>query len=60
MTLGIETRRARDVAVPPGPSGSRATDLISAFDLPADRRTLYVLRSRNYGEIWQLEPGSLR
>ncbi len=54
MRLQLESRRVGEVVVPPGPSGSRATDLISAFDLPADRRSLYVLRSRNYGEIWQI------
>jgi len=56
MTVEIATRRAREVSVPAAPGGGRSSDLISAFDLPVDRRTLFVLRSRNNGEIWQITP----
>jgi len=56
MTVEIGTRRAREVSVPAAPGGGRSSDLISAFDLPADRQTLFVLRSRNHGEIWQITP----
>jgi hypothetical protein len=46
----------REVSVPAAPGGGQSSDLISAFDLPVDRRTLFVLRSRNNGEIWQITP----
>lgn len=56
MTVAIATRRAREVSVPAAPGGGRSSDLISAFDLPLDPRTLFVLRSLNNGEIWQITP----
>jgi len=53
-TAEISSRRARDVVVPGGSGGGRASDWISAFDLSLDRKSLFVLRSRSYGEIWQI------
>ena len=53
-TVEISTRRVPEVAVPAGSGGGRASGWISAFDLSRHRRTLFVLRSRNFGEIWRL------
>jgi len=54
QTVEIATRRVRDVVVPAGSGGGLASDWIAAFDLSRDRKTLFVLRTRIYGEIWQL------
>jgi hypothetical protein len=54
LSLDIATRRAREVAVPVGTSGGRATDWIGGFALPADARALFVVRARANGEIWQM------
>jgi eukaryotic-like serine/threonine-protein kinase len=54
LALDIDTRKVREVAVAVGTSGGRATDWIVSIALPADNRTLFVLRSRHIGEIWQM------
>ena len=54
MTVELASRRAREVVVPAGSGGGRASDWIAAFDLSQDRKTLFVLRSRVHGEIWQI------
>ena len=54
MSLDVATRRVRAVEVPVGTSGGRASDWIGGIGLPADQRTLFVLRTRGNGEIWQM------
>jgi hypothetical protein len=55
-TVEIATKRARDVVVPAASAGAGVSSWISAFDLSPDRDALFVLRSRVYGEIWQITP----
>src|SRR5262249_17485341 len=54
MSLDVATQQARAVEVPAGTSGGRASDWIGGIDLPVDQRTLFVLRTRSNGEIWQM------
>ncbi len=55
-TVEIASKRVRDVAVPSASGGPGASQWIASFGLSRDRRTLYVLRSRVSGEIWQITP----
>jgi eukaryotic-like serine/threonine-protein kinase len=57
MSLDIATGRALEVAVPAGTSGGLASDWIGAISLSADQRTLFVMRTRSNGEIWQMMLG---
>jgi Tol biopolymer transport system component len=55
-SVEIASKRVRDVEVKSASGGPGASQWISAFGLSRDRRSLYVLRSRVYGEIWQITP----
>jgi Tol biopolymer transport system component len=54
MSVEIETGRAREVEIPTDTNRGHANDWIGQIQMPADRRTLFVMRSRVRGEIWQM------
>jgi len=54
VALDVQSRRVHDVLAPAAKAGSRAAPLIWGFDLPADERSLLVVRSGNQADIWQV------
>lgn len=54
ISLDVATQRVREVEVPAGTSGGRASDAVGVAALPADQRTMFVVRTRLTGEIWQM------
>jgi Tol biopolymer transport system component len=53
LALDAATGRAHDVLGQGGPNAP-AAGAISFYDLPAEERTLYVVRSRTQADIWQV------
>jgi Tol biopolymer transport system component len=54
LALEVQSSRVHEVLGPQAKAGGRAPALIWGFDLPADERSLLVLRSGNQADIWQV------